>query len=70
MNNNCLFSLQGSFLIGVDAEKASELTLKNLVRAKKAQSGLIEAPRYDMNDNGVVDEADIAIIRRKLVGLE
>lgn len=70
MNNNCLFSLQGSFLIGVDAEKASELTIKNLVRAKKAAAGIIEAPRYDMNDDGVVDETDIDIIRRKLLGTE
>ena len=68
MNKNILFSSQGSFLIGVDIDKANELQVKDLVRAKKAAAGLIDAPRYDMNGDGVVDEADIAIIRKKLLG--
>ena len=67
MNKNSLFSSQGSFLVGVDVDKANEITIVDLVRAKKAAAGLIEAPIYDMNGDGVVDEKDIAIIKKKLL---
>ena len=70
MNNNALFSLQNSLVIGVEPEVANKLTLKNLVRAKKAQAGIIEAPRYDMNSDGIIDETDITIIRKNLLGIE
>lgn len=66
MNNNCLFTLQGSLVIGVEPETANKLTVKNLVRAKKAQAGIIEAPRYDMNGDGVIDDIDISIIKKEL----
>ena len=61
MAKNSLLSAQGSFLVGVDIDIANELDVIDLVRAKKAALGLIEAPRYDMNGDGVVDEEDIKI---------
>lgn len=67
MSKNSLFSAQGSFLVGVDVDKKSEFDVTDLVRAKKAALGLIEAPRYDMNGDGVVDEEDIKIIRKKIL---
>ena len=70
MNNNCLFSLQGSFLLGIDIEEANKLTLKSLIRAAKAKEGIIYAPRYDMNKDGVIDEVDLTVIKRALLGLK
>ena len=67
MAKNSLLSAQGSFLVGVDIDIANELDVIDLVRAKKAALGLIEAPRYDMNGDGVVDEEDIKIIRQQLI---
>lgn len=67
MAKNGLFSAQGSFLIGVDVDKANEIDIIDLVRAKKATLGIINAPRYDMNGDGVVNEEDIKIIRKKLL---
>ena len=70
MSKNSLLSAQGSFLVGVDTSVSNIFTVKDLVRAKKAAAGLIEAPRYDINNNGVVDEEDLAFIRRRIVGKE
>jgi hypothetical protein len=67
MAKNSLFSAQGSFLVGVDVDKKNEVDVIDLVRAKKAAAGLIDAPRYDMNGDGVVDETDILSIRKKIL---
>lgn len=68
MNKNSLLSSQGSFLVGVDVDVLNTFTMKDLVRAKKAQLGLINAPRYDINNDGVVDDEDLNYIRGKIVG--
>lgn len=68
MSKNSLLSAQGSFLVGVDVDKANEVTVVDLVRAKKASSGLIEAPIYDMNGDGVINDTDIRIIKDRLLG--
>lgn len=67
MSKNSLLSAQGSFLVGVDVDKANELDVLDLVRAKKAAAGLIQAPIYDMNADGVVDDTDISLIKQKLL---
>lgn len=69
MAKNSLFSAQGSFLVGVDIDEANKVDIIDLVKAKKASLGLIEAPRLDMNDDGVVDEQDVTIIKRRLFEL-
>ena len=69
MNKNSLLSSQGSFLVGVDVDVANTFTVKDLVRAKKAAAGIINAPRYDLNNDGVVDEEDLALIRKKRLGI-
>ena len=67
MAKNSLFSAQGSFLVGVDVDKKNEVDVIDIVRAKKAAAGLIDAPRYDMNGDGVVDEADVKELRKVLL---
>ena len=67
MNKNSLFSAQGSFLIGVDVDEANKLDILDLIRAKKAASGVIEAPRYDMDGDGDVDNTDIKAITNELL---
>ena len=69
MSKNSLFSAQGSFLVGVDVDKANEVTIVDLIRAKKAAAGLIEAPDCDWNGDGVVDEKDILLIKKKLLNI-
>lgn len=66
MAKNSLFSAQGSFLVGVDMDEANKVDIIDLVKAKKASLGQIEAPRLDMNEDGVVNDADITIIKKKL----
>ena len=67
MSKNSLFASQGSFLVGVDEDIKNAMTIQDLLKAKKAAAGLIEAPIYDMNNDGVVDEKDIDIIRSMLL---
>jgi hypothetical protein len=63
MAKNSLFSAQGSFLVGVDVDIANEMDVIDIVRAKKAALGMLEAPRYDMDNDGDVDNEDIATVR-------
>ena len=67
MAKNSLFSSQGSFMVGVDVDSANRLDAIDLVRAKKAALGLINAPRYDLNGDGVVDVEDVKIIRQQIL---
>ena len=67
MSKNSLLSAQGSFLVGVDVDKANVVTVVDLVRAKKAVEGIIKAPDCDMNNDGIVDETDILAIKQKLL---
>lgn len=68
MSKNSLLSAQGSFLVGVDVDKANEVTVVDLVRAKKAIAGVIQAPDVDMNSDGVVNDTDVRIIKDRLLG--
>lgn len=71
MNKNSLFSMQGSFLLGVDiTSKLENMTVKDLVRAIKAKNGEIVDLSYDFNANGVVDDEDIATLRKILLDVE
>lgn len=67
MNKNSLFSAQGSFLIGVDVDEANKLDILDLIRVKKAASGVLEAPRYDMDNDGDVDATDVQIVTNELL---
>lgn len=66
MAKNSLFSAQGSFLVGVDIDEANKVDIMDLVRSKKAAMGIIDAPRYDMNADGSVDDADVTAIKKQL----
>ena len=45
----------------------AELTIKNLVRAKKEAAGILDTVSHDINNDGVVNSEDISIIRRSLI---
>ena len=71
MSKNALLSAQGSFLVGVDVDKANEYDIIDLVRAKKMSAGLIEdAPRFDFDNDGDVDNADVQKMKRIMLGVE
>ena len=70
MNKNVLLSAQGSFLVGVDVDKANEYDIIDLIRAKKMASGIEEsAPRLDFDFDGDVDGTDVQTVREILLGL-
>lgn len=64
MAKNSLFSAQGSFLVGVDVDKANEMDVIDVVRAKKTALGLIDDTSYDMDNDGDVDNDDITTVRK------
>lgn len=70
MNKNVLLSAQGSFLVGVDVDRANEYDIIDLIRAKKMASGIEEsAPRLDFDGDGDVDGTDVQTVREILLGL-
>lgn len=71
MSKNALFSAQGSYLVGVDADEANKCDLLDLIRTKKMAEGMIEtALRYDWDGDGDVDGNDVKKVRNILLGLE
>ena len=64
MAKNSLLSAQGSFLVGVDVDKANEMDVIDVVRAKKTALGLIDDTSYDMDNDGDVDNDDITTVRK------
>lgn len=67
MGKNSMLSSQGSFLVAVDTEKANELDIIDLIRAKKEAAGIYDTIKYDFNNNGVTDEDDIKLIKQRLL---
>lgn len=65
MSKNSLLSMQGSFLLGVDASKSWDII--DLIRAKKAAAGLISDLTYDVDGDGAVTESDVTAIRKTLL---
>ena len=45
----------------------STLDIRSLVRAKKEATGHLNTHTMDINEDGVVDNKDIAIIRKRLL---
>lgn len=71
MNKNSLFSMPGSFILGVDiTEKLKNMTVKDLVRAIRAKNGEVVDLGYDFNGNGIVDNEDVLNLRKILLGFE
>lgn len=71
MNKPLLFSMQGSFLLGVDVDEANEYDILDLIRAKKMATGIIDsAPRFDFDNDGDVDEADVRKLKNIMLGVE
>ena len=70
MTENTLLSLQGSFVIGVDADIAvTKYKLTDLVRAKKEANGITSTNSYDFNGSGATDAEDIQALRKALLGI-
>lgn len=71
MSFESLLSMRGSNIIGVYGVKPSDSSLDiiDLVRAKKEATGIYTTTNYDMNGDGVVDDADLLIIRKILLGV-
>ena len=66
MSPECLLALSGEVIIAVRARDLYDV--RDLVRAKKIVAG--ELPYnidYDFNNDGIVDEADELILRKKLL---
>ena len=71
MSKNALLSAQGSFLVGVDVDKANEFDVVDLIRAKKMSLGLLDsAPRFDFDNDGDVDDADVKKLKNIMLGVE
>lgn len=45
----------------------SDVTVINLVRAKKEASGILDTLSQDLNNDGVVNSTDITAIRKSLL---
>lgn len=67
MGKNSMFSSQGSFLIAVDVDSSNMYDIIDFIKAKKESMGIYDTIRYDLNNDGVVDEEDIAAIKTKLL---
>lgn len=61
-----LLSLRGNNIILIKASESYNII--DLVRAKKEACGASETKTYDVNSDGVVDGADLAFIRKELLG--
>lgn len=70
MGKNSISASQGSFLVGVDTEAKNTFDIIDLIRAKKEAAGIYGTAEYDLNGNGVTDEEDIALIKKKLLGVK
>lgn len=68
MTIEALLSINSPALLFVTAN--SNLTMKDLVAAKKEAAGITNTLNYDFNNNGVVDEEDLSFIRRRILGKE
>ena len=66
MNNESMLSIQGDMVVGVKADSSS-LSILDLVRLKKLVIAESYDPIYDFNDDGVLDDLDLAILRRTLL---
>lgn len=68
MTIEALLSINTPALLFVTAN--SNLTVNDLVAAKKEAAGITNTLNYDFNNNGVVDEEDLSFIRRRILGKE
>jgi len=67
MTIEALLSINTPALLFVTAN--SNLTVNDLVRAKKEAAGITNTLNYDFDNNGVVDEEDLTFIRRRILGV-
>lgn len=68
MTPETLLTLTGDVLVCVRA--ADEYSVINLVHMKKIVAGMLPYDAdYDLNNDGVVDDKDITILRKKLLGV-
>lgn len=68
MTPEALLTLTGDVLVCVRA--ADEWNILNLVRMKKMVAGIIPPEDdYDLNKDGVVDDADVLALRKILLGV-
>lgn len=47
----------------------STLDIRSLVRAKKEATGSLSTHTMDINEDGVVNDTDVSIIRKRLLNL-
>lgn len=66
MTAEALLSINTPALLFVTA--STNFTIKDLVAAKKEAAGTTNSLDYDINNDGIVDDADISFIRRKILG--
>lgn len=68
MTNETLLSLKGDIFVGVKSDIG--IDARTLVRIKKIIAGVSEFdPEYDLNDDGVIDEADLTLCRKMLLNM-
>jgi len=63
-----LLTLNGDVIVAVRAK--DEYDIRDLVRIKKIIAGIEPYHEdYDLNKDGVIDENDVIILKRKLLGI-
>lgn len=68
MTNETLLSLKGDIFVGVKSNV--NIDVRTLVRIKKIIAGVAEFDaEYDLNDDGVIDEADLTLCRKMLLNM-
>ena len=66
MNNETLLALKGDIFVGVSSNVSINLT--TLIRIKKIIAGEVEYDaEFDLNDDGVIDEADLKLCKDLLL---
>lgn len=63
INTATLMALEGNLVIGV--KTTASFTLKDMVCLKIAINSGIYDKSYDMNNDGILDAADVDILRKK-----